>query len=104
MESGPPPKYSNERLSCNHPGQAKSLSTIFTMKFIAMEKKINHGGFMTRLRAGTLPLPCLRRFLRGVFLIEVVALNAVSYYVHLPSSWRISICWCRFATKSPKKN
>ena len=41
---------------------------------------------MTRLRDGTLPLPCLRRFFKdwGLFSIEVVALNAVSYYVHLP--------------------
>jgi pyrroloquinoline quinone (PQQ) biosynthesis protein C len=50
------------------------------------DNKINHGEFMTRLRAGTLPLPCLRRFFKdwGLFSIEVVALNAVSYYVHLP--------------------
>ena len=50
------------------------------------DKKINHGAFMTQLRAGTLPLPCLRRFFKdwGLFSIEVVALNAVSYYVHLP--------------------
>src|SRR5512135_209066 len=50
------------------------------------DKKINHGAFMTQLRAGTLPLPCLRRFFKdwSLFSIEVVALNAVSYYVHLP--------------------
>jgi len=50
------------------------------------DKRINHGAFMTQLRAGTLPLPCLRRFFKdwGLFSIEVVALNAVSYYVHLP--------------------
>src|ERR1043166_5589936 len=50
------------------------------------DKKINHGAFMTQLRAGTLPVPCLRRFFKdwGLFSIEVVALNAVSYYVHLP--------------------
>ncbi len=50
------------------------------------DKRINHGAFMTRLREGTLPLPCLRRFFKdwGLFSIEVVALNAVSYYVHLP--------------------
>ena len=41
---------------------------------------------MTELRAGTLPLPCLRRFFKdwGIFSIEVVALNAVSYHTHLP--------------------
>jgi pyrroloquinoline quinone (PQQ) biosynthesis protein C len=50
------------------------------------DRKIKHGSFMTRLRAGSLPLPCLRRFFKdwGLFSIEVVALNAVSYYVHLP--------------------
>jgi len=50
------------------------------------DRRINQGEFMTRLRAGTLPLPSLRRFFKdwGLFSIEVVALNAVSYYVHLP--------------------
>lgn len=50
------------------------------------DKRINHGAFMTQMREGTLPLPCLRRFFKdwGLFSIEVVALNAVSYYVHLP--------------------
>src|ERR1044072_1937351 len=50
------------------------------------QKRIQNGEFMSRLRDGTLPLPCLRRFFKdwGLFSIEVVALNAVSYYVHLP--------------------
>ena len=50
------------------------------------ERKISQGPFMSRLREGHLPLPCLRRFFKdwGMFSIEVVALNAVSYYVHLP--------------------
>jgi pyrroloquinoline quinone (PQQ) biosynthesis protein C len=50
------------------------------------DEKINRGEFMTRLRVGELPLSCLRRFYKdwGMFSIEVVALNAVSYYVHLP--------------------
>src|SRR5258706_9006712 len=50
------------------------------------ERRINQGEFMTQLREGTLPLPCLRRFFKdwGLFSIEVVALNAVSYHVHLP--------------------
>ena len=41
---------------------------------------------MTQLREGRLPLPCARRFFKdwGLFSVEVVALNAVSYYVHLP--------------------
>lgn len=50
------------------------------------EEKIHHGPFMSQLREGKLPLPCMRRFFKdwGLFSIEVVALNAVSYYVHLP--------------------
>jgi pyrroloquinoline quinone (PQQ) biosynthesis protein C len=50
------------------------------------DQKINHGPFMTQLRSGTLPLASVRRFFKdwGLFSIEVVALNAVSYYVHLP--------------------
>jgi pyrroloquinoline quinone (PQQ) biosynthesis protein C len=50
------------------------------------EKKIAAGSFMTKLRAGSLPPGSLRRFFKdwGIFSVEVVALNAVSYYVHLP--------------------
>ncbi|HEU4639989.1 MAG TPA: hypothetical protein VFS84_14130, partial [Candidatus Binatia bacterium] len=50
------------------------------------DRKINQGRFMSQLRDGTLPLASLRRFFKdwGLFSIEVVALNAVSYYVHLP--------------------
>jgi len=50
------------------------------------ERKINQGPFMSQLREGRLPLASVRRFFKdwGLFSIEVVALNAVSYYVHLP--------------------
>lgn len=50
------------------------------------KKKIHHGEFMTRLRQGDLPVGSLRRFFKdwGLFSVEVVALNAVSYHVHLP--------------------
>jgi pyrroloquinoline quinone (PQQ) biosynthesis protein C len=50
------------------------------------KQKIHHGAFMTRLREGDLPLATVRRFFKdwGLFSVEVVALNAVSYYVHLP--------------------
>ena len=50
------------------------------------ENKIHNGPFMTQLREGRLPLASIRRFFKdwGLFSIEVVALNAVSYYVHLP--------------------
>ena len=54
--------------------------------FLHWEQKIHHGSFMTQLREGRLPLGCVRRFFKdwGLFSVEVVALNAVSYYVHLP--------------------
>jgi pyrroloquinoline quinone (PQQ) biosynthesis protein C len=50
------------------------------------QQKIHNGPFMSQLREGHLPLACMRRFFKdwGLFSIEVVALNAVSYYVHLP--------------------
>ena len=50
------------------------------------KRRISQGPFMSQLREGRLPLPCARRFFKdwGLFSVEVVALNAVSYYVHLP--------------------
>jgi pyrroloquinoline quinone (PQQ) biosynthesis protein C len=50
------------------------------------EQKINHGRFMTELREGRLSLGSVRRFFKdwSIFSIEVVALNAVSYHVHMP--------------------
>ena len=50
------------------------------------KQKIHKGPFMTQLREGCLPLTSIRRFFKdwGLFSVEVVALNAVSYYVHLP--------------------
>lgn len=50
------------------------------------ERKIHDGPFMSQLREGKLPLSSVRRFFKdwGLFSVEVVALNAVSYYVHLP--------------------
>jgi pyrroloquinoline quinone (PQQ) biosynthesis protein C len=50
------------------------------------EKRIGQAPFMTQLREGSLPLGSIRRFFKdwGIFSVEVVALNAVSYYVHLP--------------------
>jgi pyrroloquinoline quinone (PQQ) biosynthesis protein C len=67
--------------------QAKTyVDTLYKELYDHWDQKINQGSFMTQLRRGTLPLPCLRRFFKdwGLFSIEVVALNAVSYYVHLP--------------------
>src|ERR671925_411301 len=49
-------------------------------------EKIHKGAFMTQLREGKLPLPVMRQFFKnwGRFSLEVNALNAVSYYTHLP--------------------
>src|SRR5919202_4147796 len=48
--------------------------------------RIGQAPFMTRLREGSLPVASIRRFFKdwGLFSVEVVALNAVSYYVPLP--------------------
>lgn len=67
--------------------QAKAfVDSLYVDVHAHWDKTVNRGEFMTRLRAGTLPLGSLRRFFKdwGLFSIEVVALNAVSYYVHLP--------------------
>jgi len=62
------------------------VDNLYNDVYAHWDKKINHGPFMTRLRDGALPLGSVRRFFKdwGLFSIEVVALNAVSYYVHLP--------------------
>ena len=62
------------------------VDSLYQALYERWDQKINHGLFMTQLRAGRLPLPSVRRFFKdwGLFSIEVVALNAVSYYVHLP--------------------
>lgn len=50
------------------------------------QKKIHNGLFMSQLREGKLPMPVMRQFFKnwGRFSLEVNALNAVSYYTHLP--------------------
>ena len=58
-------------------GQAKIfVDDLYEQVYRHWQKRIHHGEFMTRLRDGTLPLPCLRRFFKdwGLFSIEVVAL------------------------------
>lgn len=70
-----------------NPTQAQArVDQLYQELYHYWEKKIHRGPFMTRLREGTLPLPSIRRFFKdwGRFSVEVVALNAVSYYVHLP--------------------
>jgi pyrroloquinoline quinone (PQQ) biosynthesis protein C len=62
------------------------VDNLYTELHAHWERKIGGGPFMRQLRAGRLPLAVLRRFFKdwGMFSVEVVALNAVSYYVHLP--------------------
>ncbi len=67
--------------------QAKAfVDNLYDELHVHWQRRISQGPFMTQLREGRLPLPCLRRFFKdwGIFSVEVVALNAVSYYVHLP--------------------
>jgi len=71
-------------VNCN---DAKAqVDRLYQDLYLHWEQKIHHGAFMTQLREGRLPLSSIRRFFKdwGRFSIEVVALNAVSYYVHLP--------------------
>jgi pyrroloquinoline quinone (PQQ) biosynthesis protein C len=70
-----------------NPAEAKAyVDDLYRELYLHWERKINQGQFMTQLREGRLSLACLRRFFKdwGLFSVEVVALNAVSYYVHLP--------------------
>lgn len=62
------------------------VDNLYRELYVHWERKISQGPFMTQLREGRLPLAALRRFFKdwGIFSVEVVALNAVSYYVHLP--------------------
>jgi pyrroloquinoline quinone (PQQ) biosynthesis protein C len=57
-------------------------STLYKVAY----EKIHKGSFMTQLREGKLPMPVIRQFFKnwGHFSLEVNALNAVSYYTHLP--------------------
>ncbi|HWO41891.1 MAG TPA: iron-containing redox enzyme family protein [Candidatus Eisenbacteria bacterium] len=59
---------------------------LYNQLYKAWHEKIHRGPFMTRLREGSLPMPVIRQFFRnwGHFSLEVNALNAVSYYTHLP--------------------
>lgn len=70
-----------------NPTEAKAyVDQLYDELYRHWEKTIHHGPFMSQLREGRLPLSSMRRFFKdwGLFSVEVVALNAVSYYVHLP--------------------
>ena len=69
------------------PTEAKAyVDHLYEELYRHWENKIHAGPFMSQLRRGELPRSCLRRFFKdwGMFSVEVVALNAASYYVHLP--------------------
>lgn len=59
---------------------------LYSTLYKAAYEKIHNGPFMTQLREGKLPMPAIRQFFKnwGHFSMEVNALNAVSYYTHLP--------------------
>lgn len=59
---------------------------LYSTLYKAWHDKIHKGPFMTQLREGKLPMPVIRQFFKnwGHFSMEVNALNAVSYYTHLP--------------------
>jgi pyrroloquinoline quinone (PQQ) biosynthesis protein C len=73
-----------EKLS---PDQAKAyVDYLYAKLYRYAQERIHKGAFMTQLREGKLPLPAIRQFFRnwGKFSLEVNALNALSYYTHLP--------------------
>jgi pyrroloquinoline quinone (PQQ) biosynthesis protein C len=73
-----------EKLS---PDQAKAyVDYLYAKLYRYAHERIHKGAFMTQLREGKLPLPAIRQFFRnwGKFSLEVNALNALSYYTHLP--------------------
>ncbi|HXG50341.1 MAG TPA: iron-containing redox enzyme family protein [candidate division Zixibacteria bacterium] len=69
------------------PTEAKAyVDALYEDLYAHWRNTIADGRFMTELRAGSLPLGSIRRFFKdwGLFSVEVVALNAVSYHIHLP--------------------
>jgi len=59
---------------------------LYARMYEAWKEKIHNNPFMTQLRDGRLPMPVIRQFFKnwGHFSLEVNALNALSYYTHLP--------------------
>ncbi len=81
-----PLSLSQIQLPMNSAAAKAYVDSLYQELYLHWERKINQGPFMSQLRDGRLPLASARRFFKdwGLFSIEVVALNAVSYYVHLP--------------------
>ncbi|HMJ49889.1 MAG TPA: hypothetical protein VK440_04895, partial [Burkholderiales bacterium] len=65
---------------------AEYVDALYKTLYKYAHEKIYKGPFMSQLREGKLPLPVMRQFFKnwGHFSLEVNALNAVSYYTHLP--------------------
>lgn len=81
------PEFTRRVLDRMNSQKAKAqVDNLYQELYRHWDQKINRGRFMTRLREGRLPLPSVRRFFKdwGLFSIEVVALNAVSYHIYLP--------------------
>ncbi len=69
------------------PQEAKTyVDYLYAKLYESWKEKIHKGPFMTQLREGKLPMPVIRQFFKnwGHFSMEVNALNALSYYTHLP--------------------
>jgi len=82
--SNPRELKAGERLTAD---EAKAyVDYLYSTLYQYADEKIHQGAFMTHLRAGRLPLPMMRQFFKnwGHFSLELNALNAVSYYTHLP--------------------
>jgi pyrroloquinoline quinone (PQQ) biosynthesis protein C len=82
--SKPKEPKAGEKLS---EAEAKAyVDYLYSTLYKYAHEKIHQSAFMTQLRAGKLPMPVMRQFFRnwGHFSLEVNALNAVSYYTHLP--------------------
>jgi thiaminase len=73
-----------EKLS--EPEAKAYVDHLYSTLYKYAHEKVYKGAFMTQLREGKLPLPVMRQFFKnwGHFSLEVNALNAVSYYTHLP--------------------
>src|SRR5262245_38962833 len=82
--STPKAPKAGEKLS---ESEAKAyVDYLYSTLYKYANEKIHRGAFMSKLREGKLPLPVMRQFFKnwGHFSLEVNALNAVSYYTHLP--------------------
>jgi len=53
----------------NHTEAKAYVDSLYRELYIHWEQRINKGPFMTQLREGRLPLPCVRRFFKdwGLF-------------------------------------